>query len=446
MSQLEFAVLLVATPFLLFPSRLTVLALLLLVAPWLVRWRFIGRPTASTPMDVPILCLLLMVPVAVWVSPLPQESLRKLLGIILGVCFFYGLVNSTHTRGWLWCWTLLLVGAGVAIAFLSLFGTDWADYKSLPLQPIYQQLPRLFHNITAYGEGGFHPNEVGGALTLVLPPTLAVCLVLLGDKAGWLMAASGASARDAQADKKLGWSRRTWLRRGLLPLLIVSFTLTAIAFLLTQSRSAYLGLSVGLVVFGISRSRWFLVALLVLSLVTLGVGLHLGLEDSVEALVQAQSARLGVGRFEIWERAVSLLQDFPYTGIGLNTFPQVSETMYPYPARSPAGLVPHAHNNLLQVGTDLGIPGLVAYVGVLAAFTGCTWWVHKQSESRPMRLLAWGVFAGMVAHQVYGLTDAITLGAKPGFLLWMMWGLMAALWRLEASRHLAPGVQAGSQA
>ena len=439
---MEVGSLLLATPFLLFPSLVTIPALLLLLMPWALRWRFRGRPTVRTPLDLPILCLLLTVPVAVWASPLPQESLRKLLGILLGVCFFYGVVNSGRTRGWFWCWTLLLVGGGVAIALLSLFGTDWAGYKTLPLQPIYQRLPRLFHNVTTYGEGGFHPNEVGGALTLVLPPALAACLALLRDNPGWAMAATATTAPHAQADRELGWARRVWSRRGLLPLLAAGLIFTSVAFVLTQSRSAYLGLSVGLVAFGISRSRWFLVALLVLAVVALAVGLHLGLEDSVEALVQTQSARLGVGRFEIWRRAVALIQDFPYTGLGLNAFPYVSETMYPYPARSAAGLVPHAHNNLLQVGVDLGVPGLVAYVGMLTSFAVCAWRINRWSPSRSARLLAAGLFAGILGHQVYGLTDAITLGAKPGFLLWMLLGLMAALYRLESPGETRAGAQA----
>jgi len=161
------------------------------------------------------------------------------------------------------------------------------------------------------------------------------------------------------------------------------------------------------------------------------LGLHLGLEDSVEALVQTQSARLGVGRFEIWRRAVSLIGDFPYTGVGLNAFPYVSEAMYPYISRSPAGIVPHAHNNLLQVGVDLGVPGLVAYVGILTSFGLCAWRINRLSRSRTSRLLTAGLAAGVLAHQVYGLTDTITLGAKPGFLLWMLLGSMAALYRLE---------------
>ena len=48
----------------------------------------------------------------------------------------------------------------------------------------------------------------------------------------------------------------------------------------------------------------------------------------------------------------------------------------------------------------------------------------------------------VLAHQVYGLTDAITLGAKPGFLLWMLLGLMAALYRLESPGETRAGAQA----
>jgi len=34
------------------------------------------------------------------------------------------------------------------------------------------------------------------------------------------------------------------------------------------------------------------------------------------------------GRREVWSRALYMLQDFPFTGIGLNTFPFVANTLY----------------------------------------------------------------------------------------------------------------------
>src|SRR4030042_361481 len=98
LSQLELVCPLAALPFLIFPSVLSALALVFLLAPWALRWRIYGRPTARTPMDVPILCLLFMVPVSLWASALPEVSLPKLLGILLGVAFFYSVVNSVRSN------------------------------------------------------------------------------------------------------------------------------------------------------------------------------------------------------------------------------------------------------------------------------------------------------------------------------------------------------------
>lgn len=431
LNRLEAACLLVATPFLLFPSLLSVAALLILLAPWLLRWRARGRPTVRTPMDIPILCLLLTLPVAVWSSALPQESLPKLLGIILGAAYFYGVVNSAQTRGWIWRWTFVLVAVGVGIACLSLFGTDWASYKTLPLQPIYQRLPRLIHNVTTYGGGGFHPNEVGGALTLLVPVSLAACLALWSRNPGLSARATLVPGAGRAEESTRRWVSPFLSRASMLLLATLAFALTSGVFILTQSRSAYIGLAVGLIAFGVSRSRWFLVALLVLAVMASALVWSVGVEESIDSLLPVESARIAVGRFEIWRRALYLMRDFPYTGVGLNTFPYVGDAMYPYPSQGLSARVPHAHNNLLQAGVDLGIPGLIAYVGLLAAFTLCAWRVHRASGSRSSRLLAAGLFSGMLAHQVFGLTDAITLGAKPGFILWIMFGLMAALYRTE---------------
>src|SRR4030042_5903174 len=116
LSQLELVCPLAALPFLIFPSVLSALALVVLLVPWAPRWRIYGRPTARTPMDVPILCLLFLVPVSLWASALPEISLAKLLGIMLGVAFFYSVVNSVRSnQGLIWVWAVLLVSFGVVI-------------------------------------------------------------------------------------------------------------------------------------------------------------------------------------------------------------------------------------------------------------------------------------------------------------------------------------------
>jgi predicted lipid-binding transport protein (Tim44 family) len=38
-----------------------------------------------------------------------------------------------------------------------------------------------------------------------------------------------------------------------------------------------------------------------------------------------------------------------------------------------------------------------------------------------------GLGGGLLAHLLYGLTDAVSLGAKPGILFWILLGLITAL-------------------
>lgn len=47
--------------------------------------------------------------------------------------------------------------------------------------------------------------------------------------------------------------------------------------------------------------------------------------------------------------------------------------------------------------------------------------------------------AGLLAHQVFGLTDAFMLGAKPGIVMWILMGLITGMYLNLAPEHLRPG-------
>jgi len=53
------------------------------------------------------------------------------------------------------------------------------------------------------------------------------------------------------------------------------------------------------------------------------------------------------------------------------------------------------------------------------------------------RLLALGLFGGLLAHFLFGLTDAVALGAKPGFLFWWLLGMVCGLYEQTRTRKLA---------
>ncbi len=91
----------------------------------------------------------------------------------------------------------------------------------------------------------------------------------------------------------------------------------------------------------------------------------------------------------------------------------------------PAG-IPHAHNVYLQTAVDLGIAGLMAFVGLWLIVGWQAAQAYRRAPNGSARGAIAGLGAGRAAYLIYGLTDAITLGAKPLVLLWVTVGLIVA--------------------
>jgi putative inorganic carbon (HCO3(-)) transporter len=356
-------------------------------------------------------------------------SLPKIAGMVLGIGAFYVVARAgDRVTGWWWSLAAFL-GAGVGIAGIGLLGTRWIR-KVEALQPIIAQLPSGLVSL-AGAEQGIHPNELAGALLWVIPPLMALA---------WLVVRRSRSLRARLGPGK--WAL----------LLIATLAANVLAlgtFILAQSRSSYLGLALALpamLVAGLrGRARWAAVAVSVISLAAAGAvatssargGTSPGDVFNTESDLQLDTLN---GRLEIWSRAIYGLQDFPFTGMGMNTFRHVVHILYPLFLIGPDMDIAHAHNEFLQAGLDLGIPGLIAFI---ALYIGAFWMLletrHQRRNSTELNRNRHGhidptyftlsLGAGLLAHLIYGLTDAVALGAKPGFLFWMLLGLIAGLHR-----------------
>jgi putative inorganic carbon (HCO3(-)) transporter len=102
-------------------------------------------------------------------------------------------------------------------------------------------------------------------------------------------------------------------------------------------------------------------------------------------------------------------------------------TFAPVPDRGNTFPYVHAHNNPLQAAVDLGVFGLLAYLALLIAFFYSAIRTYRRTQERFIRGVIVGLGAGMVAHQIFGITDAFMLGTKPGLIMWVFLGIMAAL-------------------
>lgn len=80
------------------------------------------------------------------------------------------------------------------------------------------------------------------------------------------------------------------------------------------------------------------------------------------------------GRVKIWERGIGYLEANPVLGVGAGNFPVAEGTISPMAGRAEYGEGVRwgaAHNSFVQIGAELGIPGLLLFLGMLAtAFAG----------------------------------------------------------------------------
>jgi putative inorganic carbon (HCO3(-)) transporter len=150
----------------------------------------------------------------------------------------------------------------------------------------------------------------------------------------------------------------------------------------------------------------------------------------------------GQGRWEIWSRALWFIRDAPLSGIGLNAFRELAGVRYPFETPIPAV---HAHNIFLQTALDLGIIGLAAYVALLIVVGWQARRAYRDGDPRHRRLVL-GLAGGLVAVHVFGITDAIALGAKVGLFFWWNVALIGALYshslKTSIAHHPSPRADA----
>jgi putative inorganic carbon (HCO3(-)) transporter len=453
LDRLHWLWLAMAAPFLLFPTPKRSLAMLVVPALFLLRWLAI-RANANesprvnhtkinhrlsvipnTPLNGALLLMSVMVLVSLWATYDINFSLPKISGLLLGMGVYFAIVREgTYARGWFFS-LLAFLGMGLTIATLGVFGTSWFSFGKIAfLSPIITRLPRLIKGFQG-AESGFHPNEVAGALIWALPVILAVSVILLFRLQ---------KNKDVRTVENI-WKKIRDFGVGIICLAATLFI--AAVFLLCQSRGGYIALAITFIVLiPIAlppKWRLFILAFMVLLAIIMGILLasrwdafRTWITGSNLVADPALSLNSLSGRVEVWSRAIYGIQDFPFTGMGMNTFRKVMPVLYPLFNVSPAVDLGHAHNEFLQAALDLGIPGLISF---LALYIGSIWMLvdiwrtirHPspgvENRSIVVRLLTLGLGGGLLAHLLYGLTDAVALGAKPGILFWMLLGLTTAL-------------------
>ena len=176
----------------------------------------------------------------------------------------------------------------------------------------------------------------------------------------------------------------------------------------TQSRGGLLGFGVALL--GLSGRRARVVGLVGgIALAVLLIGLIWLMPAQAEALIfggaeqaaEVTSLDTLAGRLEIWLRAIYGIQDFPLTGMGMNTFRRIVPVLYPLFLISPDFDIGHAHNTWLQAALDLGLPRLVAYLSIWILIVTMLIQTLRHPPDSQLRMLSAGLLSCLAGYFVY---------------------------------------------
>jgi O-antigen ligase len=369
----------------------------------LARWLIYGRLFTRFPLDLVFGLFIALMVLNTYLAPYTRGLYmlgRPLLGMALCVYFVEHVRHRHHMGGVL----LATLGLVLLVGGLALFSSQW-NSKSDQLRFLIDILPKL----TGFpgAEGGFNANEIAGALTWLVPLS-----------AGFAAGCTYTGRRRLDGLLRAGF--------------LVGFLITFAALLLGQSRFGLLGvlLALGLltpVVLGGWRRRaaaWGL--LLVIAVLEIMIIRHVFSPAKFTTQLERDEDSLST-RFDIWGSAVAIVRDYPFTGVGMNMF-RDGRVRQRYPVASfTQPVLPHTHNELLQIATDVGLPGLV-WFGMCYLVAAWMLWRVYRTGTAALGALAGGTGAALMAHLIYSLGDAVPLWDRFSFVFWWILALCGILY------------------
>jgi O-antigen ligase len=145
------------------------------------------------------------------------------------------------------------------------------------------------------------------------------------------------------------------------------------------------------------------------------------------------------GRIQVWERGLGYMTSYPVFGVGVRNFPVAEGTISPQARRQERGLPVRwgaAHNTYIQIGAELGIPGLLLFLGLLWSAFGALRRAARRrgAPTREVASLAQTLMAALVGFAV----GAIFLSLAYTDMLYMLVAFSLGLAKAARAEAMAP--------
>jgi hypothetical protein len=386
----------------------------------IVRFVLRGEVFPRTILDPAMVLILIQVFATCLLVPDLLFSLPKVTGVLFGILVFYALVTLLTDKRIIKTGLFAFLFGGTFFSMIGLMGINW-DYDSLVFslarllgihldKTVYtrqvipfleRMIPRVDFRLPG-AEMGFNGNAIGGAIILVFPVILALFLPYLR--------------------KKTLYSR-IWEQKSAVFLLFLGLMTISGVLFLTLSVASWAALSISLWIIFFSKKWKAVTAIVLVSAVFLS---FLIFPAKISRFASTVGNELDPEKIEYrikwWNIAVQSIREHPLFGVGMNRMRLHKDIGY---KRA------HVHNQYLQTAAELGLPALFAYLALLGGVFFMCVTIQRRAGKDWIKRAALGLGSGQLAFGLFGLIDAIPLGAKVGIFFWLSLALIIALYKQE---------------
>lgn len=314
-------------------------------------------------------------------------------------CFLLAVVTVSAVKEYRQLKTLLILAA-VGLAAASLYGC-YQGYIGVEIVASQQDMminKDMPGRIYSFFD---NPNNFAEVLVMLLPITGALTL----NAKGWRGRLGG----------------------------VVALGLGLAAIGMTYSRSSWLGLALAAVVFLALMDWRFLPAMLVVGVCAIPF-----LPRSIlNRILTIGNMKDGSARYRIaiYEDTARLLKDYGLTGVGLGN--DVTRRVFlHYPTLYDGNYPIHTHSNYLQMWAEVGIFGLLAYLGLIFGQIKESLRAFRSMDKPLKRILA-AALGGLVGLLAIGLVEYTWFYPRNMFLFWVLFAVIASCVKLAENGEKA---------
>lgn len=211
-----------------------------------------------------------------------------------------------------------------------------------------------------------------------------------------------------------------------------------VCILFNYSRSTIVALAAGVVVLllliGVRYRKWVVMVLLLT--VAAGTVVSPDLMSRFKNTSRSEfSTQAANSRMAIWRTTLKMIKDYPLMGVGPGRYHQ---KYIEYRLNRTGKDLSHAHNDILSVAAESGIPCALVFIALWLALLHYLYWGYRKCPPGFQKGLILGAFVASIVFLVMAQFEAFFADEEVRMVLMFIWGAgLAVLGNMKASERMS---------